>query len=227
VGFDKRKGPAVIEQLLVARRALYHTVYFHKTVRAAESMIGLLLKRIKDVPEVLGHQNLRIPLFQPYKKVLRGETLEPAEVLSLDDYSLWTLIQLLAASTNVDRTASDLARRIIARDLLKLVPCEQSRLNSFLLRGDARERLYSVVGSYCEGDASYFVYIDSADFNMLCDDERQRAYFVDTQSDERLATPIREHERIRPYWTATEKIVRLFVPRQAVDSTCKLIESPY
>lgn len=229
VGFDKRKGPPVIEQLLVARRALYHTVYFHKTVRAAESMIGLLLKRMRDVPQVLGHENLRAPLFQPYKKILRGEALGPAEVLSLDDYSLWTLTQLVAASTNIDRTANDLARRIIARDLFKLVPCEPDRLSSFVLREDAYERLYSVVAPYCQGEASYYVSIDSADFNMLCGDEPQMAYFVDTENNERLATPIREHERIRPYWrgAGTERTVRLFVPREAVASVCKLIESPY
>lgn len=227
VGFDKRKGPPVIEQLLVARRALYHTVYFHKTVRAAESMIGLLFKRIKDIPEVLGHQNLRVPLFQPYTKVLRGEALKPAEVLSLDDHSLWTLIQLVAASPNIDPTANDLARRIMARDLFKLVPCEPKRLSSFMLREDAYERLYSVVGSYCQGDVSYYVSVDSADFNVLCADEPQRAYFVDTESDKRLATAIREHERIRPYWSDTERTIRLFVPREAVAPACNLIESPY
>jgi len=49
VGFDRRKAPRVLEQLLVARRALYDTVYQHKTVRSAEGMIGLLLRRLRDV----------------------------------------------------------------------------------------------------------------------------------------------------------------------------------
>jgi len=47
-GFDRRKSPAVIDQFLNARRSLYETVYYHKTVRVAEGMLGLLLKRVKD-----------------------------------------------------------------------------------------------------------------------------------------------------------------------------------
>lgn len=35
-GFDRQKAPPVVEQLLIARRALYDTVYFHRTVRGAE-----------------------------------------------------------------------------------------------------------------------------------------------------------------------------------------------
>lgn len=224
LGFDMRKAPPVIEQLLVARRALYHTVYFHKTVRAAESMIGLILKRIRDVPEILNHQNISAPLFEPYRKVLRGEALRPAEVLALDDYSLWALMQSLASATNIDRTANDLARRIIERDLFKLVPCEPRRLSAFMIRDDAYERLRFTVRPYCQGDASYYVYVDNANFDMLCDDESKRAYFVNTESENRLATPIREHERILPHRRSTENLVRLFVPRQALDAVYELIQ---
>jgi hypothetical protein len=226
VGFDARKGPAVIEQLLVARRALYHTVYFHKTVRAAECMIGLFLKRLKDLPQTLERESVRIPLFKPYAKVLRQEGLQPSEVLDLDDYTLWTLIQLIAASTDTDPTATDLARRIIARDLFKLVPCQSERLGDFVLREDAYERLRKVVQPYCQGDASYYVYIDNPNFKMLSDDESQQAYFVDIESSERLATPIRHHESIKKHWTKAESFLRLFVPREAVGSACKLVDSP-
>lgn len=225
VGFNQLKAPPVIEQLLVARRALYHTVYFHKTVRAAESMVGLFLKRIRDVPEVLKHKDVPMSLFQPYQKILSGNTLEPREILYLDDYSLWSLIQALATSTSIDRTAGNLARRIIARDLFKLVPCETNRLNTFAIREDAHERLRHAVAPYCQGDASYYVCIDSADFTMLCEDESQRTYFVDTESEGHPAAHIREHQRIRRHWSDPEKNVRLFVPREAVEAVYEIIES--
>lgn len=35
VGLDKAKAPRVVEPLLITRRALYDTVYYHKTVRSA------------------------------------------------------------------------------------------------------------------------------------------------------------------------------------------------
>jgi len=227
VGFDKRKGPAVIEQVLVARRALYHTVYFHKTVRAAECMIGLLLKRLQDNPQIFDRDTIRIPLFAPYAKVLRGKGLHPSEVLALDDYTLWTLMQLIAASTSGDPTATDLARRIVARDLFKQVPCLQARLDAFVIRDDAYERLRKEVQPYCQGDASYYIYIDNADFEMLSNDEQQQAYFVDIESSGRVATPIQEHGSIRRHWLGPERFLRLFVPRQAVESVCKLVDSPY
>ncbi len=223
VGFDQQKAPPVIEQLLVARRALYHTVYYHKTVRAAEAMVGLLLKRIKDVPEILKQKELSLALFQPYQKILSGGTLEPREILYLDDYSLWSLMQILSNSTRVDRTAGDLARRIIARDLFKLVPCERNRLDTFAIREDAYERLRDAVAPYCQGDPSYYICIDSADFTMLCEDENQRAYFVDTKSESHPAVHIREHQRIRSHWTGPEKNIRIFVPREAVEAVRKII----
>jgi len=49
VGFDARKAPRVIEQFLIARIALYETVYCHKTVRAAEGMVKALFRRLKDL----------------------------------------------------------------------------------------------------------------------------------------------------------------------------------
>ena len=41
VGFDGTKALRAVEQLLIARRSLYRTVYFHKTVRSAEGMVAM------------------------------------------------------------------------------------------------------------------------------------------------------------------------------------------
>jgi len=231
VGFDRRKAPPVIEQFLVARHALYHTVFLHKTVRAAESMIGSLLRRIKSVPEMLEKSTMQIPLFEPFRKVIRGEALTAREVIGLDDYSLWVLIQsladkTLADKTKEDRTVSDLARRIVARDLFKIVPCSPSCLHDFIVRTDAYERLYEAVRPYCQGEAQYYIYLDNASFQMLSDKEPKWAYFVDNEDSNRLATPIREHERMRPHWTSAEGFLRLFAPREAIGSILKALDSP-
>jgi HD superfamily phosphohydrolase len=79
----------VVEQLLIARRALYDTVYYHKTVRSAEGMIGLLLKRLKDAVSEKGWLEANLRLFEPFRKVIEGKPLSPSEILGLDDYSLW------------------------------------------------------------------------------------------------------------------------------------------
>jgi len=224
VGFDRRKAPRVVEQLLVARRAMYDTVYYHKTVRSAEGMIGLLLRRIKQIVREKGWIFGDAEFFSSFKKILEGTSLDPAAVLDLDDYSLWVFIQKLASMADKDVTVSDLARRIITRDLFKLVPCEQSRLENFLDIDDARPRLYYAVRPFCPGMEEYYIHIDRARFDMFSESEREQAYFVDVDSEARDATLIRDHPKLRPHWAESQTLVRLFAPREAVEAIRKVIE---
>lgn len=224
VGFDKRKAPRVVEQFLVARRALYDTVYFHKTVRSAEGMIGLLLKRLKELTKEKGWLVGETKLFSPFKKVVEGIPLGPDEVLGLDDYSLWALIQQLSNLASEDATVADLARRIIERDLFKIVPCSQDQLNEFLQKTDAHQRLHDAVSPFCPGKKDYYVHIDNASFRMFCDSSAECAYFIDSDSEKREATPISNHPQLRPHWLEAQRSVRLFVPREAVAGVLRIIE---
>lgn len=224
VGFDKRKAPRVVEQFLVARRALYDTVYFHKTVRSAEGMIGLLLKRLKEITNEKGWLVSDSKLFFALKKVVEGKPLRPDEILGLDDYSLWALIQQLSSMGAEDATVADLARRIIERDLFKLVPCAQDRLYEFLQKQDAHQRLHDAVSPFCVGKREYYVHIDNASFRMFCENQNEDAYFVDCDSTAREATPIRDHPQLRAHWQETQRTVRLFAPREAVSGLLRMIE---
>ena len=129
IGFDSVKAPRVVEQLLIARRALYDTVYHHPGVRSAEGMVGLLFARLKKkhravLPEV-GEG------FAELKKAIKGETLALSEFLALDDHNLWVFVQRVAA-TSADAVAADLARRILDRELFKPVPMVGDRLQQFM-----------------------------------------------------------------------------------------------
>jgi HD superfamily phosphohydrolase len=223
VGFDLLKAPPVIEQFLVARRAMYHTVYLHKTVRAAEAMVSLLLGRLG---RVLAEKDLGIndPLFVPFKKIIRREPLSPDEILGLDDYSLWVFIQRIAEAEAVDLTSADLARRIVARDLFKIVPCDSTRLRDYMFQPEAYERIHEILRSYARGDPESYVYVDHSPVEMLSSDEHGWAYFVDT--DTRIAQPVRDHPRILQYARQPETIVRIFAPREAIEEIAKLINAP-
>lgn len=225
-GFDSRKAPPVIEQFLVARRAMYQTVYVHKTVRSAEAMVSLLLKRLKAVMNEKGVGGIGGPLFAPFRKVIRGEPLSPQEVLSLDDYSLWVLIQQVSESQALDLTAADLARRIVARDLFKLVPCHPDRLHNFILQPNAYERLHGALRAYTRGEPEYYVYVDRSSLEMLSTEEQTWSYFVDGDRDTREATPIREHERIVQFTRLPESTIRLFAPREAIEDIAKIVGGP-
>jgi uncharacterized protein len=222
-GFDRRKAPRVVEQFLVARRAMYDTVYYHKTVRSAEGMMGLLLRRMKQVVKEKGWIWGETSLFDAYKKVVEGGALGPSDILKLDDYSLWVLIVHLSTRPELDVTLADLAGRIISRDLFKMVPCQQIELEGFLRKQDAQERLQNAVSHFCPGDKSYYVHIDSAVIDMLSEKPDESAYFVDIESIDRPATPIREHKQLKPHWEEPHEIVRLYVPREAVEAVLKAV----
>src|SRR5260370_777251 len=52
VGWDRRKALSIVEQLLIAREALYHTAYWHKTVVSAEVMVGRFLRPYRATTDI-------------------------------------------------------------------------------------------------------------------------------------------------------------------------------
>jgi HD superfamily phosphohydrolase len=215
VGFDVRKAPRVIEQLIVARRALYDTVYEHKTVKAAEGMVGLLLRRLRDVVQEKGWLFQDDALFAPYKDLMAGHALSPEQVLGLDDYSLWVLMTYVSESSG-DATARDLARRIVHRDLFKQVPVEGHRLDEYLgLHG--RERLYPIVERHCDGEPEYYIHVEYSELMTLGTDSAREVYFVDTTgSGVGHASVAREHPEIQHLFSPEAIRYRLFAPAPAV-----------
>jgi HD superfamily phosphohydrolase len=223
VGFDLRKSPRVIEQFLIARRALYETVYHHKTVRSAEGMIGLLLKRFKYVVRESGWFLGDTPLFEPFRKITLGEALRPEDILGLDDYLLWNLIDQLAKQKTVDLTIADLAQRIMSRDLFKLVPVSSREVQEFIEQPDAYGRIHAELKQFVPGQADFYVNVDYPTFSMFSALLSERAYFVDLNKDDRSATQIQDHPEFRVHWREEGRSVRLFVPREAVAAIAKLI----
>ena len=204
---------------MIARRALYDTVYYHKTVRASEGMVGLLLKRVKEVVREMPRL-VEEGFAQPLMRMIKGEAVGLSELLAVDDFSLWVLIDYLATEKVEDLTVRDLAQRIIARDLFKLVPVSPERANEFLRRADAYDKIHDVIQPYCPGKREYYLIVDSLKFATLSEKTGQWCYFVD---EHRQATPIREHEQFREYWRQPREAVRLFTLREAVDAVGKLM----
>lgn len=224
VGFDKRKSLRVIEQFLIARRALYDTVYYHKTVRCAEGMVGLLLRRVKHLTSSVGWPlSAADSMFSPIRALMEGQALGPSELLSLDDYFVWVFIQHLASGASKDPTIAELARRVIARDLFRVVPVDSERLDEFFVDGEAYARLHSAVAPYSQGDPKFFAYFDRSHFRMFSSSHTQFGFFVDTDLSSRPATPFRDDERLQKLADSKPRSKRLFVPREAVESVRSLI----
>ncbi len=225
-GFDKRKAPPVIEQFLIARRSLYRTVYYHKTVRGVEGMIGLLFRRLKDV---LKQNNRAWPhdessSFDAYRKVALGEPLNPKEILTLDDYSLWVLIDNLSKDSEVDSIVADLATRIVKRDIFKLVPCDAKKVGEKLSQTKFRDAFLNALRQSSFGDPTYYYLLDKVKFSTLSSSERDSAYFIDLSDRRRLATKVSDHQQFRPFGIGNEdENMNLYVPREALSNVIAAI----
>lgn len=221
VGFDARKGVRVVEQFLIARRAMYETVYHHKTVRSAEGMIALFLRRLKTV--VADGTKFEVADFvKPMVQIIKGEAIGPEELLKLDDFTLSVLIDQISLSKIPDRTVTDLALRLSSRDLFKFVPVSTSKINDYLLKQHAIEKLHEAIEPYSPGLSEYYLVLDRTEFNMLSNRDEQKVCMIDSQKN---AVYANDHENLRSHQTDYKKEVRIFTIREAVDSVRKCIES--
>ncbi|HEY0019314.1 MAG TPA: HD domain-containing protein [Longimicrobium sp.] len=218
-GFDGRKAIRVVEQFLMARRALYETVYQHKTVRCAEGMVALLLGRLKTI--VQAGAVLQVASFvDPIVRMIRGDAVPPQDLLSLDDFSLSVLIDAVANDDKMDQTARDLARRIVSRDLFKMVPVPTAKLNTFLRRADAYSELHQKIKPYVSGDPQSYLIVDTARFTLLSPDRKQAVYLIEDGK----ATAAHDHPILRAHADATTETVRIYTVREAVGAVTKLIQ---
>lgn len=218
VGFDGRKSLRVAEQFLVARQALYDTVYYHKTVHSAEGMVALFLRRVKDI--VRDDVKLDIEkTVAPYIRVLAGEAVGQEEIQRLDDFSLFVLIDALTNMPGVDVTVRDLGRRILSRDLFKLVPCTTEEVEEFLGRTGSQDEMFDAIKPFCRGDPRYYLHVDRPRFKLFSSKKGEMGYFIGS---DRRAEPIYEHPSLR-LLARNGHITRVFTIANAVEAVASLI----
>jgi HD superfamily phosphohydrolase len=116
LAIDGTKGLAAIEAFLLARLFMFQQVYFHKSTRAAEWMIGAILRRAIG----LIRDGVRLPSLPPaFASVAAFDTPSPGQYLELDDQVL--LCTLHEWEGAADPVLSDLCKRIRARSLFKTI----------------------------------------------------------------------------------------------------------
>ncbi len=221
VGFDSRKAPRVIEQFLVARIALYETVYCHKTVRAAEGMVKNLFRRLKEVVR----EGIEPIGSEAFLKAIKTTSVSPADILGLDDFALFVLIEQLA-KTAVDPIVKDLSQRILSRDLFKMVPVSTEEVEQFLINEHSYEKLHQAMKPFCPGDPQYYLVRDDYDFTFFNEarddngDLEGASFLVDSQ---RKARVLREHNDLRMHKTGI-KAVRLFTLQSCVPRIIEVLK---
>lgn len=108
-------GIYAVEDYLQARYYMYRQVYFHRTLRSAEAVLRMLLRRALKL--FGGSGDVWFAAGSPMEKVLAGERLSLEEHLALDDADIFFHIKRWRHSP--DRTLADLASRFLDRRLFK------------------------------------------------------------------------------------------------------------
>jgi HD superfamily phosphohydrolase len=124
----EEKGIYSLEKFLIARRLMYWQVYMHKTVLSSESLLVKVLKRARELAvqgtDLYTTPALRFFLYNNFDKydLWRDGTFTPGLIASnfvrLDDTDILAATKYWA--DNSDRVLSDLAGRLIHRDLLAI-----------------------------------------------------------------------------------------------------------
>ena len=116
LAIDGTKGLAPIEAFLLARLFMFQQVYFHKSTRSAEWMIGAILRRAL----ALVRDGARLPSLPPALSTMAaGDTPSLGEYLELDDQVLLVAIHEWESAS--DALLSDLCKRLRARALFKTI----------------------------------------------------------------------------------------------------------
>ena len=109
------QGLYAVEGYLQARYYMFKQVYFHRTLRAAETVLQSLIKRALHL-FAAGQPVWYVP-GSAFEKILSGEKLSLAEHLSLDDTD--ALFYIKRWQNSSDRILADLSRRFLNRRLFK------------------------------------------------------------------------------------------------------------
>jgi HD superfamily phosphohydrolase len=153
----EEKGIYSIEKFLIARRLMYWQVYLHKTVIAAELLLGKILKRAREL--ALGGKELfTTPALEHFlvKKISKQEFISQDHHLeifaSLDDTDIMSAIKVWTACDDV--VLSELCKMMMQRRLYHVEisnePPNQELLNKLIKKAESK---YPV--------ADYFVFTDT------------------------------------------------------------------
>ena len=111
---DYRRGMHAVEQYLFGRSYMYAQVYYHKTVRAAEWMFMLLMRRYAE----LARDGREPAGLAAAAAIARGERVTVAAYLGLDDARVQCALADWGAGAD-DPVVRDLSGRLSGRRLMK------------------------------------------------------------------------------------------------------------
>jgi HD superfamily phosphohydrolase len=138
---DYRRGMHAVEQYLSGRFYMYAQVYYHKTVRAAEWMFLLALRRFAT----LARAGAEPPGLAGAGRIARGVEVSVADYLSLDDPRVQVAFEDWAVGAD-DPVLKDLTARLGARRLFKTIELGDDPARATALEPQLRAAAVEILG---------------------------------------------------------------------------------
>jgi HD superfamily phosphohydrolase len=158
---DGEKGLTAVEGFFLGRLYMYRQVYLHKAVRAAESVMRALFRRLGELDPQPGTPAGMATL-------LRGDTPTMGEFLDLDDHAFETALKHYCESD--DAVLAELAQRLRYRRLFKTL-----RLRHDVPVPRAMARLWEVLEQHHDGP-DYLASVDRVEVAAYYEDARMMAF---------------------------------------------------
>jgi HD superfamily phosphohydrolase len=172
LAIDGTKGLAPIEAFLLARLFMFQQVYFHKSTRAAEWMIGVILRRALS----LVRDGARLPSLPPaLASIAAGDAPSLAHYLELDDQVL--LVAIHAWEGGGDPILADLCRRLRARALFKTIELFREKDGARSIAPDDALAIARDIAAAAGLDPAIYVGLDVAEDTPYADDASIKVMF--------------------------------------------------
>src|ERR1700681_1604638 len=111
------RGLYAVEEYLQARYYMFRQVYFHRTLRSAEAVLGSIFRRVLQLLEAG-----EVVWYAPgtaFEKVVRRKSLSLVEHLEIDDSDV--IFHVKQWQRSADPILNDLSRRFVSRRLFKAI----------------------------------------------------------------------------------------------------------
>jgi HD superfamily phosphohydrolase len=172
LAIDGTKGLAPIEAFLLARLFMFQQVYFHKSTRSAEWMIGIILRRAIG----LVRDGLRLAALPPaLASVAAGDAPTLAQYLELDDQVLLGAIHEWEGAS--DPILADLCRRLRARALFKTVELFHEGAGGYAIPPEEALATAREIAKAAGLDPGVYVGLDTAEDTPYADDDSLKVVF--------------------------------------------------
>ncbi len=206
------KGIGAAENYILTRFQYYDQVYFHKTTRGAEKMLGALLLRVSNLLKAGKVEETGIDSNHPVSRYFLQERPPIDLYLSLDDNVVWSSLGQFAQSS--DPIVKSLAMRLLNRKLFKCAD-----LSDLITSGDAAVRIKPALKQFCDDkklSMDFDVLQDKVAFNgygrqNIEDGGALKQIWVRSKPGERLKK-IDEHSKLVKAVLEEKELYRVYVP---------------